>query len=627
MKLKYKETLQKWGLYGKLYIYLIILLACALYLLRMEYRFGLEPFSKSYINSKAFERQLQKDIDTLSYFMDEYLTGPMNSSYVEYIESYWHPSNFKFEIIGKHLVTGNVILINNTGATASNARVSSQWPMFYQYQDGYQIHTNLSFDVEEKWSKFESPWLDLTSVTIYIYGFQVNDVYGQSYNEYDNAIVFSYIALMLFLLFAGLLITVDFSWQYHTTHRLPWDNLYLEETICLFILALLAIVFFTRGRSWLDIILVAGISPFPVSLLLFSFVRQRMYGHINYSDNCWLFSRLRMDWQHQKTYVVGSLFLYALILLLGNWGFTQLSWPKYLYFILSLALLQLLFYSFRVRLDRSKLMMQIASVSVGETYTKINYRTSYYRKASALLEPLSDQIQHLVTESLKAERLKVDLITNVSHDLKTPLTSIITYIRLLERDGELSPRSAEYVKVLSDKSLHLKSLTEDLLEAARITSGSESISPSRLDFAEMILQANGEFALRFEDAQLDLISNLEKPHLHAWIDGAKTWRILSNLYSNVAKHSLPGTRVYVDAGTEDDHVWLCIKNTSRLQLNIPAEELMERFVQGDPSRSSGGNGLGLTIARELASLQGGKLELMILGDLFMVRVELPRTEY
>lgn len=625
MKPKYKEILQNWGLYGKIYIYLIILLTCALWLLRMEYRFGLEPFSKTYIASNAFKKQLQKDVDTLSYLMDEYLTEPMDSGYVEYIESYWYPSNFKFEICGRHLATGNVILINNTGATTPRSAVSSQWPMYYQYRDGYNIHTNLSFDLEEKWSKFDSPWLDLTSVTVYIFDFDVNDIYGQDYKEYDNAIVFSYIALLLFILFAGFFITLDFSWQYRTKHRLPWDNLYLEETICLLILALLVIVYLTRRRSWLDLMLVAGISPLPVSRLLFSFIRQKMYGHINYSDNCWLFSRLRMDWQHQKTYVMGALFCYTLLLLSAHWLFLEFAWPRPLFSILALAFLQAIFHSFRVRLDQSKLMMQIRSVSVGETYKKISYRTSYYRRASALLEPLADQIQQLVTESLKAERLKVDLITNVSHDLKTPLTSIITYIRLLEREKGLSPRSTEYLQILSDKSLHLKSLTEDLLEAARITSGSESISPSRLDFAEMLLQANGEFALSFEDAQLDLICNLEKPNLYAWVDGAKTWRILSNLYSNVVRHAMPGTRVYVDAGLEEDHVWLCIKNTSRLPLNIPPEELLERFVQGDPSRSGGGNGLGLTIARELASLQGGKLELEIIGDLFIVKIELPKA--
>ena len=626
MRFKYKEILQKWGQYGKLYACLIILLLCALWLLRMEYRFGLEPFSKSYIDSTAFEKQLQKDVDTLSFFMDEYLSGPMNSGYVDYIESYWYPSNFKFEIMGTHSVTGATILINNTNTNSTVAKVSPQWPMYYQYREGYPIYTNLSFDLEEKWSKFDSPWLDLTSVSVYIYSFDINDTYGQTYSEYDNAIVLSYIALLVFIFFSGVLISIDFSWQYHTTHRLPWDDLYLEETICLFLLSLILIAHLTLGRSWLDIVLVAGISPLPVSLLLFSFVRQKMYGHINYSDNCWLFSRLRMDWAYQKTFALGAFFVFATLLVSGQFLFTYLNWPMHLYWILVLIILQVFLWIFRIRLDQSKLMKQINSMRAGETYTQITYRTSYYRKASALLQPLSEQIQQLVTESLKAERLKVDLITNVSHDLKTPLTSIITYIRLLEREGGLSPRSAEYLKILSNKSFRLKTLTEDLLEAARITSGSESITPQRLDFAELVLQANGEFALPLDNAGLTLVSNFEKPHLYAWIDGTKTWRILSNLYSNVAKHSLPGTRVYVDAGLSENHVWLCIKNTSRLQLNIPPDELLERFVQGDPSRSSGGNGLGLTIARELARLQNGKLEIQILGDLFMVRVELPRTE-
>lgn len=229
----------------------------------------------------------------------------------------------------------------------------------------------------------------------------------------------------------------------------------------------------------------------------------------------------------------------------------------------------------------------------------------------------------MVEQTVKAERLKVDLITNVSHDLKTPLTSIITYIRLLEKEGKLQGKAEEYLQVLSEKSLQLKRLTEDLLDAARITSGSEKAEPERLNFAEMVLQANGEFARALEEKNLELISHLEREEMYARIDGQKTWRILSNLYGNVCKYSLPGTRVYADLTEERGMLCFCLKNISRDPLNLPAEELMERFVQGDSSRSGGGNGLGLAIASDLARLQGGELRLAISGDLFTAELRLP----
>ncbi len=221
---------------------------------------------------------------------------------------------------------------------------------------------------------------------------------------------------------------------------------------------------------------------------------------------------------------------------------------------------------------------------------------------------------------MRGERLKVDLITNVSHDLP-PLTSMIIYIRLMHKENDFPEKDARYLQVLSEKSLQLKRLTEDLLDAAKITSGNETASPERLDFGEMVRQANGEFAEALEARGLELVSQLPEKLPDAWMDGQKTWRILSNLYGNVCNYALPGTRVYVDVQAQGAGIQLCIKNISQAPLNLPLEELMERFVQGDTSRSSGGNGLGLAIARDLARLQGGKLE--IVGDLFLARLIKP----
>lgn len=187
------------------------------------------------------------------------------------------------------------------------------------------------------------------------------------------------------------------------------------------------------------------------------------------------------------------------------------------------------------------------------------------------MERMADRIRKIVDQNVKAERLKADLITNVSYDLKTPLTSIITYTRLMEKEGGLSAKSSHYLKVLLDKSTQLKRLTEDLLDAAKITSGNETIHPQQLHFGEMVLQANGEFAEMMDEKNLDIISKVPSKTMDAWIDGAKTWRILSNLYANACKYALPQTRVYVDVSENENEVCFCMKNISKEPLNIPPD--------------------------------------------------------
>ena len=283
----------------------------------------------------------------------------------------------------------------------------------------------------------------------------------------------------------------------------------------------------------------------------------------------------------------------------------------------------LLLRELRLRLDQDRLLQAMADAGGAQAGSPAFLKSPCLRPLERQLQEMSRQVQQMVEQNMRGERLKVDLITNVSHDLKPPLTSMITYIRLMQKENDLPEKDARYLQVLSEKSLQLKRLTEDLLDAAKITSGNETASPERLDFGEMVRQANGEFAEALEARGLQLVSQLPEGLPDAWMDGQKTWRILSNLYGNVCKYALPGTRVYVDVQARGKGIQLCIKNISQAPLNLPPEELMERFVQGDTSRSSGGNGLGLAIARDLARLQGGKLELEIVGDLFLARLTVP----
>lgn len=239
---------------------------------------------------------------------------------------------------------------------------------------------------------------------------------------------------------------------------------------------------------------------------------------------------------------------------------------------------------------------------------------------------LGNGLHAAVQKSMKSERLKADLITNVSHDIKTPLTSIINYVDLLKREKIEDDKIRGYIDVLDSKSQRLKQLTEDLVEASKISSGNITLEYVNLNLKELIQQTNGEFSERFEAKNLELVCTLPEEPLVIRADGRRVWRIIENLYVNVAKYAMPGTRVYVNAQKREKRVIMTIKNISEHRLNINADELTERFIRGDISRSTEGSGLGLSIAKNLAVLQKGTFDIYLDGDLFKVTVTFPEAE-
>jgi len=233
------------------------------------------------------------------------------------------------------------------------------------------------------------------------------------------------------------------------------------------------------------------------------------------------------------------------------------------------------------------------------------------------------ELQNAINKAVKDERLRTELITNVSHDLKTPLTSIITYVDLLSKCDISDEKAQEYIKVLDEKGYKLKRLIDDLIEASKVTSGNVTVNPTVMNLSELCLQATVDAQSEFEKAGLDLVVKQGEKGVIVFADGTKTNRIIENLLSNACKYSAKASRVYVNVYEENKHGVFEIKNISEKPLDITPEELTERFVRGDESRSQEGNGLGLSIAKELASLQNGKLEISIDGDLFKARVILP----
>ena len=241
------------------------------------------------------------------------------------------------------------------------------------------------------------------------------------------------------------------------------------------------------------------------------------------------------------------------------------------------------------------------------------------------LNRIGDGLSLSVDDRLKSERMKTELITNVSHDLKTPLTSIVNYVDLLKKEG-LTGTAGEYVEVLDRQSARLKKLTEDLVEASKASTGNLHVTLETVNVSEFLEQAQAEYAARLVTAGLTAVMQVPEEALPARSDGRYLWRIMDNLLGNACKYDLPGTRVYISAERREDMVVISVKNISREKLNISADELMERFVRGDSSRNTEGSGLGLSIAQSLAALMGGRLELTVDGDLFKAEVFLPGAE-
>ena len=278
--------------------------------------------------------------------------------------------------------------------------------------------------------------------------------------------------------------------------------------------------------------------------------------------------------------------------------------------------------------QRASLRRAVKMISEGETgYTvpESDYTGNELELAKSL-NSISDGLNRAINEQVKAERLKADLITNVSHDIRTPLTSIINYVDLIRREHIENEKIREYVDVLDKKSARLKNLTEDLLEASKASSGNVRLEMARLDMVALASQAGGEFEDKFAARRLELELNTPETHAYVLADGRHLWRVFENLYNNAAKYALEGTRVYADVYSKDDNYVFTIKNVSAAKLNISPDELTERFVRGDTSRSTEGSGLGLSIAKSLTKLMGGELLIEIDGDLYKASVILPKHE-
>lgn len=404
-------------------------------------------------------------------------------------------------------------------------------------------------------------------------------------------------------------------------------------------LALLALLFFAWASFlgniwyidfWYYILLAFGTAALALTLLLSVAGRAKAPGFFKntliYKVFAWIFrglGRIPMVWRTMLIWVCWC--FVDLYFTFSNSYYYDSLLPAFWVISRAVLTIVILYLASSLRL----LQKEGQAIADGQTDYKgkpIPRWLPALKKHEENLQSIQLGIQKAVDEQTRAERMKTELITNVSHDIKTPLTSIVNYVDLLEKEDIQPEKAKEYVDVLNRQAARLKKLTEDLVEASKASSGSLPVHLAPTDVNVLLSQLAGDYLEKLEDAQLEPIFRPAPSQPVIQADGQLLSRVLGNLFSNICKYAMPGTRVYFESAADENTVSLTFKNISKYELNIPAEELMARFVRGDRSRHTEGSGLGLSIAQSLTELQGGTFRLEIDGDLFKAVVTFPREQ-
>ena len=434
--------------------------------------------------------------------------------------------------------------------------------------------------------------------------------------------------------------------------KLPIDLYALICAGCIWLLTLLIVDFFrwsqqsglTAGR-----LSAIGVSAYCIALLLTGFIfsaaaQAKLPNHYWWKHSllrpcalgiwrflCFcgravrtVFRLLPLIWQWLISSLLSSCAVFAASVVCLDYGFSR-PYSGLFLALFVIALLVWLLIIFYGAYAFGMLLRGVENLNQGNLNYKIStkYLLGGFENFAQQLNTLSDTVMQSARHRLKAEQMKTELITNISHDIKTPLTSIINFVDLLQKP-HTQEEQIQYLTILSKQSARMKKLIEDLVELSKASTGNLTVNLTRMDAGEAMNQALGEFYDRLELARITPVFHKTETPMYMLADGKLTWRVLSNLLSNVVKYATPDTRLYIDLIEDSHHVILSLKNISREPLKVSAEELLERFVQGDLSRNTEGSGLGLNIAQSLMIVQHGQLQLTIDGDLFKVTALFPK---
>lgn len=422
--------------------------------------------------------------------------------------------------------------------------------------------------------------------------------------------------------------------------HLSWiDKVKTEIVIAVFLLIaveLVLLVSHVNNRTWnVSGLLVAyGTVSFVLDtafLIFYLSMVRRMKAEVMWQNSlaCWLCRGIGKTFR-ERTVTVRVLVLFGIhmivcfILAMGAFYYRKVA---------ALVLLLVFcgveaYFILREAVEQYRILSGVEHIREGALTEKIDLDELHgeNRRLAETINDIGAGLLRVVDDNTKNERMKADLITNVSHDIKTPLTSIINYVNLLRMEDIENERARSYIEIIDEKSQRLKQLTMDLVEASRISSGNIKLDMQKIDIVELVYQTGGEFNEKFETKELTIVTKLPKSAVFIYADGRQLYRAVENLYNNVAKYALEKTRVYVEVMAKDGRAVFSIRNVSERSLaqeNSNAGDLTERFTRGDSSRTTEGSGLGLSIAKNLTGLMGGEFKITVDGDLFIARMVFP----
>lgn len=423
-------------------------------------------------------------------------------------------------------------------------------------------------------------------------------------------------------------------------HLNPIDKIKTEILVAAFIFMMAELVILitkVNSEEWAvyGIIVASGTVSLVIDglfLIFYLSMVRRMKAEMLWETSvaCWLERGIRKVFARQKTTV------HVLLLFAGHMAVCFVLAVGAFYYQSMTALVLLLLFSagecymiLRKAVEQYQIRQGVEKIRDGALSGKIDIEQLHGEEKSLAeaINNIGEGLLHAVDDSTKNERMKADLITNVSHDIKTPLTSIINYVNLIKLEKIDNERVQGYIKILDEKSQRLKQLTADLVEASKISSGNVKLDMQVIDLVELVYQTSGEFNEKFEQKELTIVTKLPKTAVLIRADGRQLYRVIENLYNNVAKYALEKTRVYVDIAYVEEKVVFSIKNVSEHSLareNSNAGDLTERFIRGDSSRTTEGSGLGLSIAKSLTVLMGGVFDIKVDGDLFKASITFPQ---
>ena len=470
--------------------------------------------------------------------------------------------------------------------------------------------------------------------------------YAQTYRAYLITVIFMVVCIVIF---AG-----AFIWLLYTAGRSPrnddvkvgfMDSIYLDiGGIGLLLIEFLLAALFTSERVWTPgtwsavqaVRIAIYISIGTALLILWSMsVSRRVKRKENYTLVGRIFTGFRDAYDRSDVkskgvgftvwYLVGGLGVVGLTVLFGllMGGTGIFIGLVFLAIYLAAALKYILQKAAAIR----EIAKGISCIKEGTlSYTIPKGGGKELDEIASGIEHIAEGFEAAVTHEVKSEKMKTELITNVSHDIKTPLTSILTYVDLLKKEGLTSENAPRYLEVLDMKSKRLKFLTDDLFEAAKASSGDMTVDMARMELVQFMEQALGEMSDKIEGSGLEFVVEAPQKEMFVEADGKLLWRVIGNVLDNVIKYAAAGTRVYIDFVQTDETNCVVVKNVSRDPLNMTEDELMERFKRGDESRHTEGSGLGLSIAKNFMQMMNGEFRIEIDGDLFKVRICFPKEQ-